>query len=349
MEMRNIYFFQWPSNLGGADTRLKELIQLFDSKKDYNLFCVPNDNVRLEEAVNVNFLKKNNVKIITWDQLPEKAAGFAISFCNFRLFKDPWRLHKIKRMGLKFIWSNDMMWSTQEEVESFNQNLVDAAIYTSEFHKFQLLKVNPYIRNIKSFIVPNYFFPNNYQQKTNKDNKFIDKFVIGKLSRGEWTKYSENFPLFYRKIPISNAKFRFMGWNEKLAKKYSWFKFNADFDLLKENEETLLQFLSQLDLYLFNCHHNYTENQSRSLIEAQLMGVPCIVPNEGNFPNMIWHERSGYVYNTIEECYDYISKLSKNRDLLNLMKHNARNLSRLIWCNSESQLNSWEDIFKFYE
>jgi glycosyltransferase involved in cell wall biosynthesis len=342
--MENIYFFHWPSNLGGADTRLKDAIELFSGSNKYNLFCIPNDDFRLKEKDNIDFLTKNNVKILTWDTLPTHTKGYAIAFCNFRLFQESWRLEKIKNIGLKFIWSNDMMWSSQEEANAFGKNLVSAAIFTSDFHQNRLTKVNPSFSKIQNYIVPNYFNSDKYK-KNNKKSYLNEKFVIGKLSRAEWTKYSENFPLFYSKIKIPNAHFRFMGWNEKLEQKYSWFKPENNFELLKENQESIIEFLSQLDLYVFICHHNYTENQSRSIIEAQLLGIPCIVPNEGNFPNMIWHERTGFVYNDIEECYSYINKLYNDKMLLNTMAYNSKEITKLIWGNKNSQLQSWEQIF----
>jgi glycosyltransferase involved in cell wall biosynthesis len=343
--MENIYFFQWPSNLGGADTRLKDLIELFAETGKYNLYCIPNDSFRLKEEDDVMFLKKNKVKILTWDTLPTKSSGYAIAFCNFRLFQEPWRLEKIKNIGLKFIWSNDMMWSSREEGEAMKNGLVASAIFTSDFHQNRLIKVNPVFKEVKKFIIPNYFSSIKYK-KTNKKFYYNDKFVIGKLCRAEWTKYSENFPLFYNKINIRNVHFRFMGWNKKLEEKYNWFKFPDNFELLKEKEESSIDFLSQLDLYVFTCHHNYTENQSRSIIEAQLLGVPCIVPNQGNFPNMVWHERTGFIYNTIEECYEYILKLYNDTNLLDALKFNSKIIAETVWSNKNLQLSLWENIFK---
>lgn len=343
--MENIYFFQWISDLGGADTRLKELIQLFAETKKYNLFCIPNDNPRLQEKDNTDFLNRYGVKILTWETLPIKTDGYAVAFCNFRLFQDHWRLEKIKSIGLKFIWSNDMMWSSKEEERAFEQKLVSSVIYTSDFHKNRLMKVNPSFSQIESFIVPNYFDSSNYI-KVNKKCHLKDKFVIGKLSRAEWTKYTENFPLFYSRIKIPNAHFRFMGWNDTLNQKYNWFDFKENFELLPEKTESAVEFLSQLDLYVFTCHHNYTENQSRSVIEAQLLGVPCIVPNTGNFPNMVWHERTGFLYNNIEECYEYIFKLYHDKNLLVNFQNSAKKITGEVWANKRSQLNSWEQIFK---
>jgi glycosyltransferase involved in cell wall biosynthesis len=343
--MINIYFFQWPSDLGGADTRLKDLIQCFNDSKKYNLHCIPNDEFRLREKDNVDFLKKNNVKILSWNDLPLKATGYAIAFCNFRLFSEKERIMKIKSMGLKFIWSNDMTWTTQEELRCITEKLVDAHIFTSEFHKRILENKSSIIKNFNSFIVPNYFYFENYIKQPKKET-LKDKFVVGKLSRADEMKFSENFPLFYDKMPIKNPKFRLMGWKEKLASKFSWFSFDKErWDLLPENKESILEFLSQLDLYVFNAHHTYIENQTRALIEAQLLGIPAIAPNYGNFTNMVWHGRNGFIYNNIEECYKYVKILSQDRSLYEELSNNSLNISKTVWTNSDNQLKHWEFIF----
>lgn len=344
--MQNIYFFHWPSDLGGADTRLKELIQCFSNSNQYNLFCIPNDDFRLKEVSNSKFLEENNVKILSWKDLPKSESGYAIAFCNFRLFSEDWRAKKIKNIGLKLIWSNDMMWTTKEEISCLKDKLVSAHIYTSQFHKQILEKKAPELKSLKSFILPNYFHFNNYQKTTKKEN-LKNKFVIGKLSRADEMKFGENFPLFYDKMPVENPKFRIMGWKQKLSNKFKWFEFNKDrWELLPENQESIIEFLSQLDLYVFNAHHDYIENQSRAMIEAQLLGVPVIAPNYGNFPNMVWHGRNGFIYDTIEDCYKYISLLSKDKALYNELSHNSRSLSKTVWTNSNTQLKYWESIFQ---
>lgn len=342
---KNIYFFQWISDLGGADTRLKELIQLFSKNSNYNLFSIPNDKGRLFESTNVDFLKNHGVKILSWEDLPDKDSGFAISFSNFRIFSEKWRIQKIKSMGLKFIWSNDMMWTTPEELEAIQKNYIDIILFTSEFHRYILCNKSEIFSYIKHYIMPNYFHLENYT-KGPKKSILKDKFVIGKLSRADEMKFSENFPLFYDKMPVDNPKFRIMGWNDKLNNKFKWFSFNSErWDLLRENKESILEFLSQLDLYVFNAHHEYIENQTRAIIEAQLLGIPAVAPNYGNFPNMIWHGRNGFIYNTVEECYYYVNLINKNKFLYNELSFNSFNLSKQIWTNKESQLKRWENIF----
>jgi len=345
---KNIFFFQWPSNLGGADTRLKDLITGLNKLNKYNLYCIPLDEFRLKEKENVNFLKENNVNILYWDNLPKQVDGYAISFCNFRLFSEKWRILKIKEMGLKFIWSNDMMWTTPEEMQCLNEGLIDMYLFTSDFHKQILENKSPDIKKNKSYILPNYFNFDAYKKIPKK--KSTDKFIIGKVSRSDEMKFSENFPLFYEKIPVKNSFFSIMGVNDNIKNKYSWFDFNKDkWELLNENAKSSIAFLSQLDLYVFNANHKYIENQSRAIIEAQLIGVPTVVPNYGNFSNMIWHGRTGYTFDNMNECYYYINLLSKNKTLLKEMSENTREFSKKIWCDINNQNFHLENIFNMLD
>ena len=157
----NIYVFQWISDLGGADTRLKDLLKLLGKNKKYNVCCIPNDDIRFLEKKNIEFLHENNIDYTSWKCLPKKAEGIALAFCNFRLFSEDWRIKKIKDMGLKFVWSNDMTWHSGEELESVEKKMVDAYLYTSEFHKSKLSSKS-IRKNTKEFIIPNYFDPDSY-------------------------------------------------------------------------------------------------------------------------------------------------------------------------------------------
>jgi len=343
--MINIYFFQWISDLGGADTRLKELIQFMSKTGKYKLYAIPNDDFRLNESHNTDFLKKYGVTTLSWKDLPQHANGYAFSFCNFRLFSEKWRLLKIKQMGLKLIWSNDMTWTTEEEMECLNEGLINMYLFTSEFHKQVLENQSPDIKKNKSYILPNYFNFDNYKKIPKKDH-LLGKFVVGKLSRADLAKFSENFPLFYNKMPIENPVFRMMGFSGEIINKYKWFDFSdRRWEILPENKEGIIEFLSQLDLYVFNANHEYIENQTRALIEAQLLGIPAIAPNYGNFPNMIWHGKNGFIYDNIEDCYRYVKLLSKDKLLYSEMSDNSLYFSKKIWCDSNNQNNHLEKIF----
>lgn len=343
--MTNLYIFQWISDLGGADTRLKELLILLKDK--FNITCIPNDNFRLQEKHNTDFLDYHNIKYLSREELSPKLDGFAYANCNFRLFKEKDRIDFIKNSGLKFLWSNDMMWTTNEELDAIKQNKVDCCLFTSNFHKSYLypsiLSSNP---NQKTFIIDNYFDSDSWP--------YIDRpertMVCGKVSRDDIMKFSENFPVFYESsCSGSCVNFKIMGWNDHLTKKYSWFDFdNNKWQFLKNNQLDTKEFLGSIDVFLYNCNHRFIENQSRAIIEAQLTGCPVVAPNKWNFPNMIWDTRTGFLWQNLEELGDIINDLT-NYERRNKLGKFASYCTREIWCDKNKALAQFEQLLNFIE
>jgi glycosyltransferase involved in cell wall biosynthesis len=337
----NIYFFQWISDLGGADTRLKDLIKLFSLNKNYVLYSIPNDDFRLNEQENINFFNKYNVKVLSWSQLPKKLEGVGISFCNFRLFSEDWRIKKIKDLGLKFIWSNDMMWHTDEELFAVNNNLIDAYLYTSEFHKSVIHNVD-IEKKCKIYIISNYFDADSYQffKKTIQES-----FCIGKHSRPDWLKFSDDFPLFYSNLGLKNPQYKVMGISSDFFIRFNYFKFDDKWELLEPNKEKTTDFLRSLDLYVYNSHPSFIENQSRAIIEALLNGLPVLAPNKYNFPHQIVHNQNGFLCDSYEDYKKYSRLLEKDINLRNEMSIKAHKITKEIWCNKDSQFYKWKNIF----
>lgn len=338
--MQKIYIFQWPSNIGGADTRLKELIQLFNLNKNIKLFCIPNDDERFQELDNINFLKENNVEYLSWNDLPQKTDGIALSFCNSRLFTEKWRIEKIKSMGLKFVWSNDMTWRIKEELECVDKNLVDATIYTNKQH-YSIIS-NHITKKIKEFIIPNYFHIENYNPilKIEKDT-----FTIGKHSRTDMLKFSNDFPFFYENLNIENPKYRVMGINHTFKRRFQSFNFSDKWDLLKVGSENTNDFLSSLDCYVYNAHHTFIETHCRATVEAMLMEIPVIAPNKINFSNQIWHSKSGFLWNNYEECQNHCKYLEKNFNARKYIGKFGRQISKFLWCDKERHQYLWNQLF----
>jgi len=338
----DLYFFQWLSDLGGADTRLKDLIKLFSSKKEYKLFSVPNDDGRFTEKQNTDFFKKYNVTTLKWSELPDKIEGVGLSFCNFRLFSENWRIKKIKDLGLKFIWSNDMMWHTDEEIEAIKNKYVDAYLYTSEFHK-SILHNDVIEKNSKNFIIANYFDKDSYIFFPRKDNDF---FTIGKHSRPDHLKFSDDFPSFYSNLGIKNPEYKVMGVPSDFKLRFNTFNFDSRWQLLKANEKSSEDFLKELNVYVYNSHSKFIENQSRSIVEALLNGLPVLAPNKYNFPNQIIHGENGFLCDTYEDFKKYINLLENDKILIKDMSLKAHSLTTKKWCDKDKNLNDWQNVFK---
>lgn len=341
----DLYVFQWISDLGGADTRLKELLVLL--KDDFNITCIPNDEFRLTEKHNTDFLDSLGVKYCMPSGLPKKPKGFAYANCNFRLFQEPQRINFIRNSGLKFLWSNDMMWTTPEELDAIGKGKVDCCLFTSPFHQSMLgPKIFEVRKNQKAAVLDNYFDSSTW--------KYVDRpkretVVCGKISRDDEMKYSEDFPLFYeRAVDGLPASFRVMGWNQGLSKKYNWFNFDRRWELLESNKEKTQDFLASIDVFLYNCNHRFIENQSRAIVEAQLTGIPVVAPNRWNFPNMIWGDRTGFLWNDLSGIKSAMSDLM-DYDFRKKMGKLASECTREIWCDSNVAKRRWNSLLNYVE
>ena len=306
-----LFFLIWPSTLGGADSRTVDLLKLLH--KDYEITVIPNFNEQLKQAKWTGFLDSLGIKYLPWDDLPSKQEGMAISFCNFWLFdnNNAEALQRIRDMGLRFVWSNDMMYHTDAELKAVARGLVDTAIYTSEFHRSTMSPGFVSAYEVKEKIVPNFVDKSPFSTRAIGDK---ESFVIGKLSRACASKYSDGFPTFYESLD-RNCHFKVMGWDDVLARKYSWHEFDHRWRLYRPDEMSSVDFLRGLDVYVYDCHHSFVENQSRSIVEASLMGIPILAPRKWNFPNMVVHGKTGFLWNDHDECRRYYSILRNDLDL----------------------------------
>lgn len=332
-----IYVFQWISDLGGADTRLKELLILL--KNHFEITCIPNDDFRLKEKHNTDFLDKHGISYASFSSLPKKLNGYAYANCNFRIFSEKNRINFIKESGLKFLWSNDMMWHTPEELDAVKKNLVDIVLYTSTFHRSIMHKEIVSANSIqKTFIIENYFDADTWPfLERNKK----DKVVFGKLSRDDFMKFSENFPVFYEQVTNDiDCEFSILGWSDKLHEKYRWHEFGSKWKFYSTNAIPTIEWLNGIDVFLYNCNHRFIENQSRAIIESQLSGAPVIAPNKWNFPNMIENNVSGFVWNNLEEACHQAKEMSSFSKRYEMGKK-AHEICKEKWCNSQSYLKKW--------
>ena len=76
-------------------------------------------------------------------------------------------------------------------------------------------------------------------------------------------------------------------------------------------------FKERLKFYDFYLQLSLSESFGCSVVEAQSLGVPCVVSNSDGLPEAIIHEKTGYCVNTydIELAVDYIIKLWSDNEL----------------------------------
>ena len=331
-----IFIFNWPGFIGGADTKLAHLLHLLHAHADITV--VPNHKRYLRNGYWTKFMDRLGVKYATLERLPRKVDGFGLSLCNDCFFID--RIaHRAKEKGLKIIWSSEMMWHHKGELAAVKDGLIDKVLYTSEFQKAALA---PGYGQLPWAITGNYIAPSFFPFRERRNATF----TIGRLSRPAPEKYPEDFPVFYECLDLPDTRFRVMAWSEELSRKYRWHKFDHRWDLLAPQQESQLQFLHSLDLFVYPLGHTFRESWGRSTVEAMLTGCIPLVPPGHHFDQLIAHRESGFICEDFLEYQNYARELCLNYQLRRRLARKCRTHAVTALCNRQEHLNQWLGVFQ---
>ena len=331
-----VYVFGWPSWLGGADTKLTHLLVLLHHH--FSITVVPNDAPRLRERTWTGFLHKLGVRWKTLERLPRKLEGIGLSLCNDRFFID--RIaHRAKDKGLRIIWSSEMMWHHPGELEAVRSGLVDKVLYVSELQKKALSEG---YGTLPGSITGNYVHPPFFPFAERRHGTF----AIGRLSRPDPAKYPEDFPVFYESLELPESRFRVMAWDEPLRRKYQWHHFDERWDLLESEQESQVEFLHSLDLFVYPLGHQFRESWGRSTVEAMLTGAIPLVPPGHHLENLLVHGESGYVCHDFLEYQDYARKLWYDYPFRQRLSAQCREHAEHELCDAAQHLKTWKEAFQ---
>lgn len=326
-----LFIFNWPSHVGGADTKLTHLLLLLH--KEVNITVCPNDECRLSERFWCRFMDRLGIRIRMLNRLPQRLEGYALSLSNGRFFTDK-IAHRAKDRGLKIIWSSEMMWHHPGEEEAVREGIIDHVLYVSPFQKASLA---PGYGNIPFTIVGNYIDPKEFPWRERKN----PVFTVGRLSRPAPEKYPEDFPVFYEALNLPDTRYRVMAWSDELARKYRWHRWTDSWDLLGANEVPQLDFLASLDLFVYPLGHRFRESWGRSVVEAMLTGCVPLVPIGHHFEHLIEHGVSGFLCNDISEWREHSQRLRLDFVYRSSLSTQAHEHAVKKLCNPDEHRNLW--------
>ena len=332
----SIYVFGWPSHVGGADTKLAHLIPLLH--QHCHLTIVPNERRHFQDKFWTRFLSNHGVRYAMFDDLPPRLEGYALSMSNQCFFTH--RIaHRAKERGLAVVWSSEMMWHHEGELEAVQAGILDKVLYTSELQKAAL---EPGYGSIPGFITGNYIEPGQFP--------FLDRrrpeFTIGRLSRAAPEKYPEDFPVFYEALELPETRFRVMAWDDRLARKFRWHRFDQRWDLLKAEQEPQVKFLQSLDLFVYPLGHNFVESWGRSTVEAMLTGAIPLVPPGHHLEQLVVHGETGFICADFMDYRTHAHRLLIDFQLRARMSKACREHAENRLCNRDQHLEAWLAVFR---
>jgi len=369
--MPPLYFFNWPSLVGGADTKFVHLLPLLCREAEVTV--IPNTAERLAEPGWREWVESLGAKSCLLEQLPESLEGWAVSLCNADFFsKGIW--HEARRRGLKIAWSSEMMWHFPAELGAVMFGWIDVVLYVSPVQRAALepgylhaLSGGSESPRTLALADPEavagtmrtangralrWAMPGNFIDPAAfpfKERGVEDRpFAIGRLSRPDPDKFPDDFPGTYERLGLRDpCRFRVMAWSDRLRERWSNYEFGDRWEMLPPAAEPTTDFLHSLDVLMYEVSPRFSESWGRAVVEAMLTGAVPLVPSDRrhHLRNLVQHGTAGFHCDGPPDYARYGKLLQDDPVRLAEMSRAARNWAETRLCNPAKHVALWTDVF----
>lgn len=368
------FFFNWPSPVGGADTKLAHVLRLLGPLVDITV--VPNHRSQLEQADWAAWVAACGCRAALLEDLPAQLEGWAVSLCNTEFLKSG-VLFEARRRGLRVAWSSEMMWHFQGECAALALGLIDAVLYVSPEQRQRL---EPAYRHalgqrgaaarelhdpaaewgwlpaaggrapVRWVTAGNYIdpaaFPFRRRGRWRAEGR---PFTIGRLSRPDPDKFPDDFPAAYESLGLDDpVRFRVMGWSEDLARRWAGHRFDDRWQLLPTAAMPAAEFLDGIDVLVYDTSPRFSESWGRAVVEAMLSGIVPLVPADPrhHLHRLVPHGVAGFHCAEAADFARHARALQADPARLAAMSSRAREWAAETLCRSADHLARWRALFE---
>ena len=369
--VKQLYFFGWPSRVGGAGTKLAHLLDLL-AGDGYGITVVP---THADPAVGlewVGWMESRGIVVSRFEALPLELEGWGVALCNGEMLVNGW-IRTLRERGLKIAWSSEMMWHAPGELGLLMLGWVDTVLYVSVAQRLALepgylgamrmedergCRVEGAMdepwgmltaagrREIRWVMTGNYinpaFFP--YRERVAREDGGL---VVGRVSRPDPHKFPVDFPESWTGLGLRRARFRVLGWSEQLDGIWPRERFDDRWELLAAGSVEVAEFLQGVDLLVYDVHPELSESWGRAVVEAMLCGVIPLIPADPrhHLHLLVPHGTAGFHCASREEFGHYARLLEEDRELRVRMAREARRHAEEVLCCAEEHLEQWRTVF----
>jgi glycosyltransferase involved in cell wall biosynthesis len=209
---------------------------------------------------------------------------------------------------------------------------IDVGIFTTN-HKFfdEVTKQDryEYVKTLPRYILTSPIDPNklNIFERNPKD-----KICFGMHSKRLGNKWNDEIERLIKDInnryTNDQVEFRFMGIKKDLKKKIEKIK---NVTCLNEDEESVKEFLSKLDVFLFFPDWKREEPWGRVIAEAMVSGCPIIALDKGGTKDQVLKENNGFLCKRYNDYYEHIIYFLEHKEMINIMSKNSIRISKYFY------------------
>jgi len=145
-------------------------------------------------------------------------------------------------------------------------------------------------------------------------------FVFGCHSKGLSSKWNQDWPRLvdYISSRYSEASFRLMGARKEIPNS----------TCLKENEETVSDFLDSLDVFVFFPDYKREEPWARVIAEAMMAGLPIVALDRGGTCDQVLKWNNGILCKRFDDYHKALIYLMEHPEVVEIMSRNSIRIAR---------------------
>jgi glycosyltransferase involved in cell wall biosynthesis len=236
-------------------------------------------------------------------------------------------VEKLKNTKMFFLYN--FIVSPSRHLNQFKEAGIDVGIFTTN-HKFfdEITKQDRYefVKCLPRYVLTSPIDPNklNIFERTSKD-----KICFGMHSKRLGNKWNDEIERLIKDINKRYTKeqveFRFMGIKRDLKKKIEKIE---NVTCLDEDEESVKEFLSKLDVFLFFPEWKREEPWGRVIAEAMVSGCPVIALDKGGTKDQVLKENNGFLCKKYNDYYKYVVYFLEHKEMIRVMSRNSIRISK---------------------
>lgn len=241
-------------------------------------------------------------------------------------------IEKIKNKKIFFLY-NFIVSPARHLNELINEGL-DIGIIAANTKFFdEITKQDRYedVRNLPRYILESPIDPFKLNIFTRPPKEIV---TFGMHSKSLGNKWNKEFPNLIEKINKryghESIFFRFMGIPGDLKSKMTF----PNTTCLNEDEESVKDFLSKLDVFLFFPDWGREEPWARVIAEAMVSGCPVVALEKGGTSDQILKYNNGFLCKKFDDFYKYIVYILEHKSVIQTMSKNSLRISKNFYSES---------------